>query len=553
MGPYINNGTCVSQATGDLIVARQLNLAQLLVIIIDDILELGSTTRAQNERLQKRDTASATAALAKLTIRSKPTKFALPDLLESAMEQKASMDDDLNLMYIERVVLAHYVNVWFYSRPELVADEKGRILPALTDRYISAAMFDAIQNAVKAVAVWNYITCLLQLLQDTTDKVYRGAIHQELSNTCQMEFSRNQSLLKRHVQSGAGAKFFKRIANATDNGNARVVMKVKPETLTRENPQLHYLLRLCQTKTTAAKAVVWLDQVSSLHKSHIDERERLAEREFDAVCDTAAIVSLMQDISSGISMPPPSRNKGQLFVSRLRNLETELSELKKGLDLADFVVPIDNLLETGMAENALKALRDFFVEKAGSDMDFLYQDAIDDSIGDLDKQYRQVKAKTEQIQTNFSPILDQAAESSQTRIKQRREKHKTRPAHPLTYEISPPAEARDDEDPAATVPREKKQVKSSTFDVFSTFFSKSEARGSVSWVAFEAAMADLGFSVIPKFGSVFTFLPPETMGATRSFTVHRPHKSNIEGWQLPIISRRLKRVYGWDENTFKVI
>jgi len=94
-------------------------------------------------------------------------------------------------------------------------------------------------------------------------------------------------------------------------------------------------------------------------------------------------------------------------------------------------------------------------------------------------------------------------------------------------------------------------VRPSTAEVFSTLFDKKQSRGSVNWVNFEAAMADLGFSFMPKFGSVYTFLPPKSMG-TKSVTVHRPHKSRIEGYSLLIVSRRLKRVYGWGDKTFTV-
>lgn len=95
-------------------------------------------------------------------------------------------------------------------------------------------------------------------------------------------------------------------------------------------------------------------------------------------------------------------------------------------------------------------------------------------------------------------------------------------------------------------------IKASTAEVFSTLFSKSDSRGTVSWAAFKAAMADLGFSVLPKFGSVFTFSPPESLKAKKALTLHQPHKSNIEGWLVPIFARRLNRVCGWDEDTFVV-
>ncbi|KAI3396544.1 hypothetical protein diail_12068 [Diaporthe ilicicola] len=552
MAPVIQNGTCVPQNTGELILTRQINLAQSLIVMMDDILDIGSTTRTRKERPQGRDETSITAALEKMAVRPKPTKLSISDLIASSAEQRDSTAESLSLLCTEPVILAHVLNLWFYSRPELVADEKGRMLPVHTDKYISAALFDAVHHAVKAAAIWNYTTRLLELLQHTTDKVYRAVILQEISNTCHLEYARTQSLLKRHIQSASGAKYFKRMAGPTGSGSARVVMKIKPDSLTRQDPQLHYLLRLCQTETTASKAPEWLDKLAALQKSYTTERERLEEREFEAMCDTAAIVALMQDLAPGISMPPLSRNKGQLFVSRTKDLETELTELKGGLDLMDFLVPIDNLLEPGMAENALKALDDFVVENAGSNLGFLYQDLIEDCFDDLTKQYQQIKTKAEKVQTEFTPVPQQAAESSQTRVEQRREKQKTRPAHRSLYEIAPPApEAHENDDNSA--PLEKTQVKASTFNVFSTLFSKAEARGSVSWAAFEAAMADLGFSVIPKFGSVFTFLPPQSMKASRSFTVHRPHKSNIEGWRVPVFSRRLKRVYGWDENTFEMM
>src|SRR4051812_26796329 len=88
------------------------------------------------------------------------------------------------------------------------------------------------------------------------------------------------------------------------------------------------------------------------------------------------------------------------------------------------------------------------------------------------------------------------------------------------------------------------KVSASTAQVFRTLFRKSEARGSVSWAAFEAAMADLGFAVVPKFGSVYTFQPPEEMTGRKLLTLHRPHQSRIEGHKALILARRWSRVYG---------
>lgn len=107
------------------------------------------------------------------------------------------------------------------------------------------------------------------------------------------------------------------------------------------------------------------------------------------------------------------------------------------------------------------------------------------------------------------PFPESAQQPAEKRVEQRRRKEKTRPSHSSVYEIAPPAEPaaeEEAEEPAAPLPTIK--VSPSTAQVFWTLFAKSESRGTVSWAAFLGAMADLGFSVMPKYGSVYTFLPP---------------------------------------------
>jgi hypothetical protein len=77
--------------------------------------------------------------------------------------------------------------------------------------------------------------------------------------------------------------------------------------------------------------------------------------------------------------------------------------------------------------------------------------------------------------------------------------------------------------------------------VFSTLFDKAQSRGVVHWVDFESALAKLGFSVTPMWGSVYTFVPPEQMGA-RKLTLYRPHQAQIEGYRIRTLARRLTRV-----------
>ncbi|PTB36873.1 hypothetical protein M441DRAFT_61593 [Trichoderma asperellum CBS 433.97] len=545
----IKAGLCLPQSTGELILERQLVIFQTFNILIEDILDLGSQTRSKNERSKKSEQA-ASAALSKLTIQERPKKLSLPDLISSAQDQRDNLEEFLSLLSAEPVVLAHAVNMRFFSRPELVIDDKGRHLPVFSDKHISSAFFEAVHSAIKGATVWNYICRLLGLLKDATaDKVYRPIILQEISNICHLEYSRAQAQFTRHVQTGIGAKHFKRIANSYDNaGNAKVNMKIQPEELTRTDPALHYVLRLCQSQTNASKAVDWIKKLSDLYESHPIDRETLQEREIDALGDLIVITAFIQDVSPVISMPALSRKKGQMFVSRSQELDVELNKLRGEIDLREFAVPIDNLLEPGMTNGALTKLDQFVVSKTGSKMGFLYQDLMEDCLADLENQYRATKAKLEKKEDIPLPIA--APQSTGEKVEQRKVKEKTRPCQSTIFEILQAPEVPKEEPVEST---QVFKVSQPVSQVFSTLFNKSEARGSISWGAFESAMAELGFSVVPKYGSVYTFSPPDSMNVKKSFTVHRPHKSRIEGYLIPIFARRLKRTYGWSEGTFKAI
>ncbi|TVY80275.1 hypothetical protein LSUE1_G005899 [Lachnellula suecica] len=550
LAPAVNAGLCVPQSTGELILQRQLYILQTLNILIEDILDGGSTSR-RTAKLPKKPEEAARTALSKLSIAPKPDKLSLEDLLASATDQKSSMEDYVSLCREEAVFLAHVVNIWFFSRPELVKDEKGSTMPILTDKYISIAIFEAIQNAVTCAAVWNYLCRLLQLLIDKPkDTLHRNIVLQEISNVCHFEFGRAQKFFKRHVQTASGAKYFRRIAGKYDNGTARVSLKIKPDLLMRENPRLQVMLRLCESGVDASRSVPLIKKLDDLHRSHPSEREEMEEREFESFGDLAVIATFVQSLSGSLPLPPMSLKKGQIYVSRLKDLSAELNSLKTEIDLSAYTVPIDNLLEPGMADGALSTLDGFVAEKTGTKMGFLYQDLLELCVSETQGYYQQQKATIEQKTKVDTVPLFTDTPAPEVRVEQRRQKDKTRPAHSSVYDIAPKSAT--SLQPETVEPPRVFKVKQDTFDTFKTLFSKSTSRGAISWTAFEAALADLKFSVMPKFGSVFTFFPPEGMGVQNSITLHRPHKSSIEGYQLLMFARRLKRVYGWEEKWFEV-
>ena len=518
--PAIQAGLCVPQSTGELILQRQIFLLQSLAIMIDDVLDQGSQSR-NREEMQKKSEKATTAALSKLSIQTPTTSPSLPNLIADAHDQADTLQEYLDLLSAEPVVLAHAVNIWFFSRPELIADEKGRVLPMHTDKYISRALFEAIHNAIRGAAIWKYLDSLFELLEKSTgDKVYRSIILQEISNICHLEYDRARANFKRHVQSATGSKCFQRVSNASDKvGNARVTLKIHPEVLTRTDPQLHYMLRLCQSETTPKEAVEWVKKLTDLHNTHPTEREKLFGGEADALCDLAVIVVLIHGLSSATSMPALSRKKGQIFISRSEQLEAELNQHKTEIDLRDYAVPIDNLLEPGMANAALGKLDQFSIETFGSKVGFLYQDLEEDCLAHLDQQYRHLETIRQQAgNSQWTPLPLPAPQPVEKRVEQRRIKEKTRPSQPTTYGIEPRQNMSAAVEP--TVPTQTFKVSVSTAEVFSTFFSKSQSRGSVSWVAFEAAMAELGFSIVPKYGLVYTFLTPDIVTVKKSLTVH---------------------------------
>ncbi|KAF4959532.1 hypothetical protein FGADI_1599 [Fusarium gaditjirri] len=544
----VDHGVLIPQSLGELVLQRQNNILQLLNVMIEDILDQGSQTRTRGgSKKQFKNAPLSESASKQATIKLTPQEVAA-----IASDQKSSLEEYLSLLRTEPTVLCPGVNAQFFSRPELVRDEKGRSLPVHTDKYIGPAVLETIHHAVQGIAIWESITCLLDLLEkQSTDKLYKYKILQELSNMSHFEYARTQALFKRQVSTRTGSKWFKRISNAYDNsGNAKISMKGKPEELTRSDPQLHYLLRLCQPETTVTKAVEWMEKLSNLYKAHPLEREKLAERESHTLHDVAAIVAFVQDLSAVYPFPSASRKKGNLLVTGLQEVDTELNQIKKELDLRDYAAPIDNLLEPGMSAKVLEALDEYVVDKTGTKMGSLYQDELEKAFQDIREQYQKAKDKANKdSKADFVPINTVAVDTKE-RIETRRQKEKTRPDHSSVYAITPITDSLEDKE--ATKPAQPVKVSSSTAEVFATLFDKTQSRGSVNWSSFEAAMSELGFSVLPRFGSVYTFRPSEYMDVKRPVSIHRPHQSQIEGYLILILARRLNRAYGWSEDLFVV-
>nr|ABY83629.1 ipa protein [Plenodomus lingam] len=523
-------GLIVPQSTGELIMMRQLYILQALNITFEDILDVGSTTRTAKGPTP-RPAENATTALAKLSVHSPPTKTELPGLAESAIDQQVSLEDYIDLVSTEPTILAYEVNLWYYTRPELVADDRGRILPAILDKFISGAFFDAVRTVVRNACVWKYMACLLRMLGISHDRQFRAIILQELSKVCAMEYTRARDTFKRYVSTGTGGgRWFRRATNAKNYDKVRVGLKCSPESLTVENPQLHYMLRLCQEETTWTKSADWLQKLTDLHRVHPLEQGKMLKQEFDSLGDLAIIVTFIQCLSGVVNLPTISKKGQSSFVSRVESLDSRLESIKAGLRLDAFVIPIDNLLEPGMASGALEVLHTYVEEKLGGKLTVLYQNLVDSALCEMHERYQDQKAKLAHFRAAYvSPTIPQAPVTA-THV--RKAKEKTRPVHSLGVESKDQFDMSTSCKDQPTVANDMFRVKKSTLDVFCSLLSRSsEARSFVAWDGFVAAMADIGFSIMPKMGSIYAFRPPERMGVQRGLTLHRPHQSNIEGTQ----------------------
>ncbi|KAI0859035.1 hypothetical protein F4860DRAFT_281054 [Xylaria cubensis] len=527
---------CIPEFLGRLVLTRQLNL-------------IGWSTGMFGNILSH----SAATALSKLSVKPSIPGLDIRGVSESALEQKFSLADGLLLICRHPFVLAYHLDNWFSSRPELVADEKGRKLPANNQKLIGCAFLDMMHSTVRGIAVWHYICQLLELLGTSADKSHRQILLQEISNVCHLEYNRLKAILKRQMSTRTGASWFKRISNSYENGNARIVLKGNPEIRARGNQQHQYLLRLCQTKVTALTALNWLVKLGELHSNDPSLRDKLHDEEINALDSLTFVATFIQSLSQATPLPHINRKVGQRFITGAAELEIELNQVKSQIDLSDFAFPRSKLLKPDIAEAALAALNDSIIDKTGTTIRLLYQNLTDDCIASVHEQLNvhPEAAKNATIESQYIPFPPESPKTHEVCVQERRQKEKTRPAHSSVYEIL----STDQETVASTVappsPPKPFKVKPATAELFSTLFGRAESRGSISWANFEAAMAELKFSVVPKFGSVYTFSPPETMTIQKPLTLHRPHKSHIEGYVLLVFARRLNRLYGWGESTFQ--
>ncbi|KAI0509564.1 hypothetical protein F5B22DRAFT_657949 [Xylaria bambusicola] len=444
----IDAGLCVPLSTGQLIIRRQALHLLCCNVLVDDLLQ----------------------------------KIGWNQPITSGLDT-----DTIALIGTNPAVLERYIDYWYLSRPEKVADEKGRKPPLYNDKYISVSFFDAIHDAVKHTTIWNYLSEILVLFYTKyTGDAQSTIILQEIASVCDLEFNRTQTILKRQMSTTKnGHRFFKRIANTYDNGNARIVLKGRPQTLASHDKQLRYILCLCQPRMTAWDAVEWLSKLDELYEAVPSKRLELDIRVIDALSDLANIVGFTKMLSRAFHMPRHSGKENQRFVNGVTELEKELSQLKSEIDLSGLASSFTIPLQAEVASAALNEFNEFVIDKTGTTIGFLYCDMMLDCAGSVEKEVLSVQgddAQTTDKEPNGKGVLSQPEYSNdpKVRVQERRWREKTRDREAykrnFMYEC-PPAElsaAYTAENPPPLPPKPFR-VQPSTVEVFSMIFNSEEA------------------------------------------------------------------------------
>ncbi|KAF3076954.1 hypothetical protein CFAM422_000691 [Trichoderma lentiforme] len=538
----IKGGDCVSYGVGSLIWNRQYtSLMDFRFLILRMLMKTPRAwwTEEQWERVnEERSTAvdKVTEMIKENLATGKAPAKTIPfaKLLLVIEKQRNDLEDYLAILRDEPSVLVYQVNSWLLSRPELVTDDRGRNLPPETDKHISCAIFEVVRGWIQKFAITSYMYNLTQMWDDPNTKSdYKRIILQETSNVLHFEYSRAQAHLIRHVQTGIGARCFRRVPNAYDEaGNPRVVMRVKLEELNGRDSLLQHMLRLCQPQTHASQAFQWVNKLDELYNSKPSCWKSLQQREMDALDELIWIVSLIQELSMVVALPPLSRKTGQIFINGSWELDYGLNKIRKEIDLQAFSVPLNKLLEPGMANEALTQLDDLVELHAGCKMDFFYHYVVQY----CSAYHRAQSQETKGIEQNEYPFTTAYCIAQGVDLKKYEENRS--PVQTSASENEQAANKSNEEQ------RQKLYANPAAKKFFFTLFEEPKAGGSITWTAFISVMVAMGFCVKHGYCSIHVFVPPSNMPMMTILTVSRPRNHKIEGHLIPTLARQLKKAYG---------
>ncbi|KAK7458407.1 hypothetical protein CaCOL14_006838 [Colletotrichum acutatum] len=201
----------------------------------------------------------------------------------------------------------------------------------------------------------------------------REFLLQELSNVLHLKFLKSLAYVKRWIQCGKAERYFKRVPNTYDHLGSEVVV-FKDRVIDSKNPKIYYGMQLCKPGLTHRHASFWLSKLAPYYKNKIPGTATMVPEgveisEFHTSINLSnlnLLVSFISDLDKQLCLPPVSDTKGQLYISRVDQLEAELATVKRNLDIRRIVPDIDRLAEPLVASAARDKVADAIEEKLGT-------------------------------------------------------------------------------------------------------------------------------------------------------------------------------------------
>lgn len=351
----MGNGCILIENEGLMVLERQQVIYCFLTILVDDIMDMKRTLEHPNEGmdLPKRKIATtahlreeATKLPAQLEVSRSPrksksakTKVPLRDyLVQDSEEQFLSTYDHVNLIREEPLYFSHIAENYFFSSPGMVMDENGVMDHIYTGDNATKSTLLLLREAYQATAYWQYLLTLANSLGKRTSEKIRNPLTDELWATCGKELLRVRAVYRRYVQTEIKySKYFVRAGST-------IQLKGTLEAVAKKNQFVSWILQLAaKTEHSDTDTAQLLSKLDAFQGTVIKARELISERMGDALADIAVIVAFMARLRQIIVVPAHAATS--VFEKKLAVRAAEMEAACNGVDLLDYVFPVENLKE----------------------------------------------------------------------------------------------------------------------------------------------------------------------------------------------------------------
>ncbi|KAG7053146.1 putative L-asparaginase 3 [Colletotrichum scovillei] len=361
----------VSGPVGELIVARQMFWVEILHRALVTILTVLATDRKHpNCTCHEHDKGEVhgNEVLPQLTLTSDSGLRPFINFIKA--------EEDETIIWAQKLM----------AKPDILLMEATNYVEDL-DRYVAACIFDPYYAAEKDAGTSYYIRvllCSIHILDNSRKTAKRREfLLQELSNVLHLKFLKLLEFVKRWLQCGKAEKYFKRVPNTYDHLGSEVVV-VKDRVIDNKNRKIYYGMQLCKPGLTHRHASFWLTKLAPYYKNKVPGvatmvPEGVEFSEFHTSINFSnlnLLVSFISDLDKQLSLPPVSDTKGQLYISRVNQLEAELATVKRNLDLRRIAPDIDRLAEPLVTSAVRDNVANAIEEKLGTSLPNRYWNLV---------------------------------------------------------------------------------------------------------------------------------------------------------------------------------